>query len=104
MALEMVAAHANIVAHELVAELERFQSVAADTAVAQADNDATQDGFELILQFVELIQRMDVLDLLTDAQQLGGELAGPFRCDAGDLGIDRGQDRTAATARYIRSL
>ena len=66
MALEMVAAHRDIVAHEFIAELERLQPVAADAAVAQAYDDAAQDGLELVLQLIELIQRMGVLDLLAD--------------------------------------
>ena len=56
MALEMVAAHGDMVAHEFITELERLQSVAADTAVAQAYDDAAQDGFELVLQLIELVK------------------------------------------------
>src|SRR5258708_375390 len=48
--LQAFAAHAELVAHEFVAELEGFQSVGRYGAVAQSDHRASQDELEAILR------------------------------------------------------
>ena len=89
----MLAAHADLVAHEFIAELESIQPVARDGAVAQADHHAAQDGFEFVLQRVERIQRIGVFHPLADVENGGRELAGLLRRDPGHLGVERGEDR-----------
>ena len=79
VALEVVAAQRNLVAHELIAELECVEPVSADRTVAQAYDDPAKDAFELVLQLVEFVQRMGMLDLLADGEELGREFAGPLR-------------------------
>ncbi len=48
-ALQVIAAHPDLVAHELVAEPERVQSVAGDGAVAQSDQRAAENPFEILV-------------------------------------------------------
>ena len=59
--LQALAPHADLVAHQFIAELERIQPVAGDGAVAQPDYDTSQDGFEFVLQFVDRLDRKSVV-------------------------------------------
>jgi hypothetical protein len=87
MAFEEIAAHRQFVANELIAGLERVETVARDGS--HAYDRAAQNLLQFVLQFLKRDQRMRVLDLLADAEDRCGELAGPFRCDPGDLGVER---------------
>src|SRR5438309_3349499 len=90
----MVPAHADLVADEFIAELERVEPVATDGAVAQADHRAPKYVFKLVLQRLERIQRTGMLDPLADVEDGGGEFAGLFGRNPGDLGVDAGKDRS----------
>ena len=100
--LEMFAAHADLVAHEFIAELEGVQPVAGDGAVAQADHHAAQDRFQFVLQFVEGVEDLGVFHPLADIENGGRELAGLLRRDPRDLGVDGGKDRADDAERRQR--
>ena len=68
VALELVAAQRDLVADQLVAELERIEPVAGDGAVAQPDHRAAQDRFELVLQFIEMVDAGRVFHPLADIE------------------------------------
>src|SRR6185503_5560306 len=93
VALERLTPHGDLVAHELIAELERLETVATDRAVAQPYHYAAQYLFQLVLHAVEIVDAVCILAVLADVQQLGGELTGLFRRDARHLGVKRGADR-----------
>src|SRR5260370_32848084 len=92
--LQMVAAHADLVAHEFIAELERVQPVARDSAVAQAYHRAAQYPLEFVLQLVERIEGFGVLHPLADIEDGSRKLACLLGRDPRDLGVDAGEDRT----------
>src|ERR1700761_7263954 len=94
MALEIFAADLELAAHELIAELEGLQTVAADGAVAQADDHAAQDSFQLLLDGLELVHGAGVLDLFADHENGGRKPAGLGRADPRDLGVECREDRT----------
>src|SRR6202171_4983761 len=85
---EMIAAHADLVAHEFIAELERVQPVARDGAVAQAYHRAPQYSLEFVLQFIERLDALGVRHPLADIEDGGRKLAGLLRRDPRDLGVD----------------
>jgi len=76
---QVIAAHGDLVAHEFISELERFQPVAADGVVAQSDHRAPKDGFEFVLQSFKRIQRIGVFNSLADVENGGRQLAGLLR-------------------------
>ena len=89
--LQVIAAHADLVAHEFIAQLEGIEAVARDRAVAQAYHRAAQDRFELVLQCIELVDRLGMLHPLADIENGGRQFTGLLRRDPGDLGVDRRQ-------------
>src|ERR1700687_2965168 len=58
--LQVIAAHADLVAHEFVAELERIQPVGRNGAVAKADHRAAKNLLEFVLQGLDRVQRIGV--------------------------------------------
>src|ERR1700737_1773237 len=48
MPLQTLAPHADLVAHEFIAELERIQPVARDVAVARPDHPPPPHGVQLV--------------------------------------------------------
>jgi hypothetical protein len=60
----MIAAQCDLVADELVAELERVEAVTADGAVPQAYHRVAQDRLDLVLQLVEIFDSPAVLSLM----------------------------------------
>ena len=92
--LQVIAAHADFVAHEFVAELERVHPVAGDGAVAHPHHHTPKDGFEFILQIVERAERLCIRYTLADIENGGCQFAGPLRRDPGHLGVQRGEQRS----------
>jgi hypothetical protein len=90
--LQVIAAHADLVAHEFVAELERIQPVGRNGAVAQADHRAAKNLLEFVLQGLDRVERIGVFDSLTDVENGGREFAGLLRRNPGQVGVDRGKD------------
>jgi hypothetical protein len=79
VAFEIVAAHADLVADELVAELEGVEPVGTDRAVPETYDRAAQNALQLVLETFELVQRMGVLDAFADVENGGGKLASLLR-------------------------
>src|SRR4051794_14512368 len=71
--LEVIAAHADLVAHEFIAELESIQPVARNGAVAQPYHRAPQDRLEFVLQLVERVEALGVFHPLADIENGGGK-------------------------------
>jgi hypothetical protein len=68
VALQVIATHADLIADEFVAELERI---------------------ELVLQRIDRIQRIGVFDPLADVENGGRRFAGLLRRDPARVGVDR---------------
>ncbi len=83
MTFQIVPAHADLVADELVAQLEGVEPVGTDRAVPEADDGTAQDPLQLILQAFQLIERVGVLDPLADVEDGGGEPRWPSRARCG---------------------
>src|SRR5579871_4902627 len=92
--LQALTPQADLVAYELIAELERVEAIARDRAVAQSDHRAAQDRFEFILQAVERLDRLDVDHPFADIEDRGCEFAGLLRRHPRDLGVERDEQRT----------
>ena len=90
--LEVIAAHADLVAHEFTAKLKIF-SPSLEMVPRAADHRAPQDRLEFVLQLVERVEALGVFQPLADIENGGGEFAGLFRRDPRNLGVDAGKYR-----------
>src|SRR5579872_3876578 len=92
------------VADKFVAEAEAVEAVAAHGAVAQADDNLSQQGLELVLQLVERLDRVGGVDLAADVKQGGRKLAGFLRRHAGKGGVDADKYRADDAAGGERDV